>query len=80
MNGAAIVYMVGIECKPQYEREFIVWYDETHVPLLLKFKGLKGVSRYKLSTGNGGYPAFLAVYEFSSKEIFEEYVKCPERT
>ncbi len=79
MNGDAIIYMVGVECKPQYEEEFNIWYDETHIPLLLKFKGLKRVSRYKLSNGKGGYPAYLAVYEFSSREIFEEYVNSPER-
>ncbi len=80
MDGAAIIYMVGIDCKPQYEEEFNTWYDKTHIPLLLKFKGLKRVSRYRLSNSKGTYPAYLAVYEFSSKEIFEEYAKSPERT
>jgi len=79
MNDAEIIYMVGIDCKAQYEEEFNIWYDKIHIPLLLKFKGLKRVSRYELSNGNKGYPAYLAVYEFSSKKIFEQYLKSPER-
>lgn len=73
MKDKPIINIVGTECQPEYEEEFNKWYDEVHIPLLLKFRGLKKARRYKIIGGGKGCPQYLAVYEFESQQAFEEY-------
>ena len=75
-----VIHVVGTECPPEMEEKFDRWYSERHVPDLLKFKGLKKVTRYKILRPNEEYPKFLTVYEFESREQFEAYFVSPERS
>ena len=75
-----VIHVVGTECPPEMEEEFDRWYSERHVPDLLKFQGLKKVTRYKILRPNEDYPMFLTIYEFESREQFEAYATSPERT
>lgn len=78
MSGDRVVNLIGIECKPEVENKFVHWYDDIHIPLLMKYKGLIGVKRYRLTGGDGDYPRHLAIFEFESREAFDEYEKSPE--
>ncbi len=69
----SFVNIVGIRCQPQAQNKFIKWYDQTHIPLLLKFKGLKKVTRYQIVKPTAEYPDYLTVFEFESRQAFEEY-------
>jgi len=47
--------------------------------LLLKFKGIRVVTRYKRTTETEEYPKYLAIYEFESQKAFDEaYEPSPE--
>ncbi len=72
-----VINLIGIECKPEAEQKFIHWYDNIHIPLLMKFKGLIGVKRYRL-TGGSAYPRHLAIFEFDDQAAFDAYEKSQE--
>jgi hypothetical protein len=67
------IWMVTTRCSdPSREDEFNRWYDEVHLPDLLKVPGLAAAERYRLherAPGFGGdsdasRPTYLALYEF----------------
>ena len=72
------INIVGTRCHPDDEAKFNKWYDEVHIPLLLKFKGLKKVTRYKAAAEAKEYPKYLTIYEFNSKADYEAYQKSQE--
>jgi hypothetical protein len=73
-----VINIVASDCKPEEEEKFNSWYDEIHIPFLLKYKGLVSVTRYKLSGTVEGQARYLAVYEFSSREDLERFPGSPE--
>ena len=78
MKTKRIIHIVGTECRPEGEEKFHKWYGEIHIPMLLKFKGLRKVTRYKRIYENEKYPKYLAIYEFDSQKAFEAYEVSPE--
>lgn len=80
MEAKTTIHIVGTECPPEAEEKFDTWYSERHVPDVLKFKGVKRVTRYRKLSADGEYPKFLAVYEFNNRQDFEAYNTSPERT
>lgn len=89
----SVVTMVATSCRPDAEKDFNEWYSGKHVPDLLKFKGLQGVTRYQLASTSGlaissptpsslttGYPRFLTFYYFKNKADNDAYDNSPERT
>ena len=73
-----IINMVGTNCSPDIEDEFNKWYDEVHVPMLLKFPGISEAVRYQITEPREGYPKYMAAYKFESKEAFESYGQSQE--
>ena len=67
------------------------WYSETHIPDLLKYAGLQGITRYRLAgSGDHGtkatrpikvksYPTFLTFYYFKNIDDSEGYDTSPAR-
>ena len=78
METKSLIHIVGTQCQPEVEEKFNAWYEQTHIPMLLKCDGLKGVTRYKIKKSSEGYPEYLAIYEFDSREAFEAYETSPE--
>jgi antibiotic biosynthesis monooxygenase (ABM) superfamily enzyme len=75
MSKARILHIIATDCKPEHEVRFNKWYNEVHVPMLMKFKGVKKVTRYKLIEEKASRPQFLAVYEFDNMKDFAEFPK-----
>lgn len=74
MPESRTVYVVGTDCPPDQEERFNRWYDETHIPLLMKSNLLRAVTRYRLApSATGDYPRYLAVYEFDNVQDFEAW-------
>ena len=71
------LYIVMATIAPDKEEAFNKWYNEVHIPLLFKFKGMKRVTRYKL-VGGENCPAYMAIYEFDSIKDVEANMKSPE--
>ncbi len=78
MGKKPVLNMVATQCQPEVEEEFNKWYDEIHIPLLLKFKGIKEVIRYKIINETEEYPTYLTVYEFESQKAYEAFTTSPE--
>ncbi|MFC1981843.1 hypothetical protein ACFLVN_06370, partial [Chloroflexota bacterium] len=78
------------KCPPETDEAFNKWYDEDRIPANMKFKGLDGVTRYKLaSSGDLGtktqraikvkeYPNYLTFYYFKDIPTAEVYDISPE--
>jgi hypothetical protein len=81
MEPNSVIHIVGLSCRSDQEEKFNKWYNERHIPDLLKFKGVRRVTRYKILTPNRRYPGYpdvkypnyLAIYEFENQEVFEAY-------
>ncbi|MDP6142464.1 MAG: DUF4286 family protein [Dehalococcoidales bacterium] len=78
MENKAVINVVATRCRPEIEEKFNKWYDEVHIPLLFKFKGMKEVTRYKILKDIGEYPAYLAIYRFENREDYAEYAASQE--
>lgn len=78
MGKKPVLNMVATQCQPEIEDKFNKWYDEIHIPLLFKFKGMKEVTRYKILGENDDSPKYLAIYRFESREDYEKYTSSPE--
>ena len=74
----SVINLSGSNIKPGTEDNYYKWYDEVHVPMLLKFPGLKGVARYQITTPDDKYPNSLAIFEFENEQAFETYLNSPE--
>ena len=80
MGNTSVIHVVATECPSETEDTFSKWYDEQHIPDLLKFKRLKKVTRYRNLHPDGENPKFLTIYEFDRREDLEDYLVSPERT
>ncbi len=78
MESSPVINVVATQCQPEVEEKFNKWYDEVHIPLLFKFKGMKKVTRYKIVKETEEYPSYLTLYEFESRKGYEEYAASPE--
>ena len=78
MQIGPIISIVATDCPPECESKFNEWYNNVHIPMFLKFKGIKEVTRYKLATEAAGHPKYLAIYEFENQDAFEAFKTCPE--
>ncbi len=63
-------YMVQTVCTdPAREKEFDEWYDNTHIPDLLKAEGFVRATRYVNNDNVPGEGKYLAIYEVESDDI-----------
>jgi uncharacterized protein (TIGR02118 family) len=78
MAKARILNIVATECAPENDAKFNKWYNEVHIPLLMKYKGIKKVTRYKMFQAKEERPRYLAVYEYENKEDLNNMMASPE--
>jgi hypothetical protein len=58
--------MVWVDIDPAHEAEFGNWYDEEHIPHLLRVPGFLSAGRYVALKGS---PKHLALYELESADV-----------
>ena len=75
---AQLLNIVATECSPEEEVRFNNWYNDVHVPMLMKYSGITGVTRYRLKGEAKGAATYLACYEFNSMEDIEGLQKSDE--
>lgn len=78
MAKGMILNIVATECSAENDARFNKWYNEVHVPMLLKFKDLKKVGRYQLMGESKEQARYLAIYGFETKEALDAFPKSPE--
>ncbi len=57
---------VGLVPEPAYEEEYNAWYDDEHIPFLLKVPGVLRARRFRAVEGE---PRYLALYDLASPEV-----------
>jgi hypothetical protein len=58
--------MIWTDVDPEHETEFNRWYDQEHIPHLLRVPGFLGAGRYVAVTGG---PRYLAMYELEDPHV-----------
>lgn len=78
MEKGQVIHIVGNRCRTDVEDKFNRWMEEIHIPMLMKFKGLKSATRFKRLYPGDEYPVFISQFLFESKDAFEAYEASPE--
>ncbi len=73
MTKARILNMVCSECHAEKDARFNEWYNEVHIPMLMKYSGLKKVTRYRRMGINKDQAKYLAVYEYDTRKELEAF-------
>lgn len=86
MTQQSVIWTVGLQCKPEDEAKFNAWYDDVHVPMLLKGDLVKKATRFRLAdetyhvgTEVATSAKYLTIYEFDSAETFNAWMTSPAR-
>lgn len=78
MAKARILNMVYTDCPAAKDAAFNKWYNEVHIPMLMKYAGLKKVTRYQRMGDNKDQARYLAVYEYDKQADLEAFPKSEE--
>ena len=78
MSSKPILQVIAMDCPPEDEEKFNKWYNESHVPLIFKYKGVNEAARYRRVGENEEYPKYLALFEYESKEAQDAQFSSPE--
>lgn len=84
METKHVINMVGFMCPAELDEEFNKSYDETHISLNMKFRGLIRATRYRLVRPSSDaivkeYPQYLTIYKFKDYSTFKTWDASPER-
>jgi antibiotic biosynthesis monooxygenase (ABM) superfamily enzyme len=86
MSKQPVIWVVGIQCRAKDETKFNAWYDDIHVPMLMKGDFVKKVSRFKLAdhtyhvgTTTEVCPNYLTIYEFEDQGRLDSWMNSPAR-
>jgi antibiotic biosynthesis monooxygenase (ABM) superfamily enzyme len=63
-----MLLVVHTDVDPTHEAEFNTWYNEDHVPALVRQPGFVRARRYACVEGQDQNPKYLAIYEFERAE------------
>ena len=76
---AKYLYTVRMDVNPEREKHFNEWYNNEHIPALLKVPGVIGAYRY-ISLQDA--PKYIAIYELSNPDVrtSEAWKKAVEMT
>ncbi|SPM30692.1 DUF4286 family protein [Mycobacterium terramassiliense] len=61
-----IMLVESVPSSPDREDEYNTWYDEIHIPELLKLDGIVAARRLRPVDGNGPY---VAIYELEGEDL-----------
>jgi uncharacterized protein (DUF1330 family) len=78
MTEARIISILANQCPLKDEAKLNKWYNEVHIPMLFKYKGIKKMTRYQLIGESKELTKYLAIYEFEDKKALEGLFKSPE--
>ena len=70
LNNTPGVLLVLNDVVEGVEDEFNRWYQQQHVPERLALKGFRTARRYRAAGAVAGQPAYMAVYECDSIDVF----------
>ena len=63
------VFVVFSEPTAGQEAEYNTWYDNQHLPDVLKVPGMRSARRFKMRGEPGSPPKYLALYEIDTPDL-----------
>lgn len=86
MTSNPVIWTVGLQCLPEDDAAFNAWYDDAHVPMLLKGGLVAKVTRYQLASQTYDVapsamtcPTYQTIYEFDDEASFESWMRGDDR-
>ena len=70
---ATVLFIVKATIPPDKEAAFNKWYNEEHLPQVLRYNGAVSGRRYRKDVGEDRYQ-YMAVYEFASEEVLQRFL------
>lgn len=67
------LYVVRATITAEREAAFNKWYNEEHLPQVLRYNGAVSGRRYRKGVGEDRYQ-YMAVYEFASEEVLQRFL------
>ena len=68
------LFVVRATIRKDQEAQFNKWYNEEHLPQVLRYNGAVSGRRYRKVVGEDSYQ-YMAVYEFASEEVLQQFLK-----
>lgn len=68
------LFVVRATITKEREAAFNQWYNEEHVPQVLRYNGAISGKRYRKIMGEDQYE-YMAIYEFSSEAVLREFLQ-----
>lgn len=70
---APVVLSVAISVPAGTEQDLAAWYDDEHIPMLLKVAGWQRIRRYRLTRSlDEPGPEFLSLHDLAGPQVLEE--------
>ena len=67
------LFVVRATITKDREAAFNKWYNEEHLPQVLRYNGAVSGRRYRKDMGEDRYQ-YMAVYEFASEEVLQRFL------
>jgi hypothetical protein len=67
------LYVVRATIAAEREAAFNKWYNEEHLPQVLRYNGAVSGRRYRKVVGEDRYQ-YMAVYEFASEDVLQQFL------
>jgi antibiotic biosynthesis monooxygenase (ABM) superfamily enzyme len=68
------LFVVRATITADREAAFNTWYNEEHLPQVLRYNGAISGRRYRSVVGEERYQ-YMAIYEFASEEVLHQFLK-----
>ena len=68
------LFVVRATIAKDREAAFNKWYNEEHLPQVLRYNGAVSGRRYRKVAGEDKYE-YMAVYEFASEAVLQQFLK-----
>ena len=68
------LFVVRATIRKEHESAFNTWYNEEHLPQVLRYNGAISGRRYRQLGGGDKYD-YMAVYEFASEEVLQRFLE-----
>ena len=70
---ATVLFVVRANVAKDREAAFNKWYNEEHVPQVLRYNGAVSARRYRKLVGEDRYQ-YMATYEFASEDVLQRFL------
>ena len=78
MEKISVILVGGVDINPEEEESFNEWYNNVHIPMVLKCPEVVRATRYLRVEADEAHPKYLAIYELKSEKGIERLANSKE--